>query len=110
LETDRGVRSRGRALRPPLRDLHRDVHGFAHRHGAGLEPLGERHTFEQFGDKKRRAIMTAEVVDREDVRMIQCRDRARSLLKAVQAFRIVGPDTGSALTATSRPRRVSWAR
>jgi len=67
-------------------------------------------TFEQFGDDVRRVLVSADVVDRQDVRMVESRSRARFLLEAFEPVGVLGEISGQILIATSRSSRVSHAR
>ena len=93
-----------------VRDLHRVSFDEAlrtrrSRPAVAAQPLAQRLALEQLRDDVRRAVVRADVVDREDVRMIQRRGRARLLLEARQTLGIGGERGGSTLMATSRPRR-----
>jgi hypothetical protein len=70
----------------PVRDLDRVLDRFANRKTGNR--LAQRLAFEQFGHDVRRALMSADVVDRENVRMVERRRGARFLLEARQALDI----------------------
>ncbi len=57
--------------------------------GAG-HPFAEVLTLQELRDDVRRAVVLAEVVDRENARVIQGRGGARLLLEAAQPVRIIG--------------------
>ena len=50
--------------------------------------LAQALAFKQLGDDVRRAVMGADVEEREDVGMVECRRGARLLFKTAQAFRV----------------------
>ena len=56
-------------------DLDADLDRLARRHGAGCETLSKRFSFEQLRDRIRGAVVGADVVNRQDVRMRQRGDR-----------------------------------
>ena len=58
-----------------VRDLDADLDRLARRHGATFQPLAKRFTFEQLGDGVGRALVKPDVVNGQDVRMRQRRDR-----------------------------------
>jgi len=93
-----------------MRNLDRVVHCFTMGDGTAIQDLAEAFPFEEFGDQKRSAVMLADVVEGEDVRMAQSGDGPGFLLEPAEALRIGGKDVGRTLTATSRPRRASRAR
>ena len=68
----------------PFGDLARVVDRFARRQRAALQTAAERFPFEQFRDDVGRAGVDADVVDRQDVRVIELTGRARFLLEAMQ--------------------------
>ena len=70
--------------REPARDLGRVVEHLAYRDPASGQPLAQRLAFEELRDDVRRAVVFAEVVDREDAGMVQRRRRARLLLEPAQ--------------------------
>jgi hypothetical protein len=67
-------------------------------------------SFKKFADQKRRTVVRANVMDSQDVRMVQRRNRARFLFETPQPVGIIRQPSGSTLIATSRPSRVSRAR
>jgi hypothetical protein len=71
----------------PARDLQRPVDGLLLRHGRGVEPAAQRLALEQLGHGVGDAVVPAEVVDREDVRM---RERGDGLGLALEARERVG--------------------
>jgi hypothetical protein len=71
-------------------DLGRKVERRAHREGAARQPGAQRLPVEQLRHDVGGAIEDADVVDREDVRMIQRGCGARFLLEALQPARIGG--------------------
>ena len=54
----------------------------AWREGSAGQPGAQRLPFEQFRDDVRRSVMSADVVDRQDVGVVQGSGGARFLLKA----------------------------
>ena len=62
-------------------------------HRAATHGVKQRLSLEEFGDDIRHAIVPADVVHREDVRVIQCRGCARFLLESREAIR-VGDERG----------------
>ena len=69
----------------PPRDLDRVVERLAQRQRAARHALAQRLAFEQLGDHVRRAVVRADVVDGEDVRVVERAGGARLLLEAPQA-------------------------
>ena len=67
-----------------VRDLHGVVERLAHRQGAAAQALAQRLAFEQLRDDVGRAVVHADVVHREDVRVIQRRGGSRFLLEALK--------------------------
>jgi hypothetical protein len=63
------------------RDLERVVRSLAHRQ-RGREPLAKGHAVEQREDQVGRVLVRADIVDRDDVRMIERADGACLLLEA----------------------------
>ena len=92
--------------REPARDGDGIVDRLAHRQRPGRQPLPERLPFEQLRDDERRASFGADVVDREDVRMVQRRGGACFLLEAVQRSGSAEKDDGQHLDrdVASEPR------
>jgi hypothetical protein len=58
--------------------------------GTASQDLAEAFPFEEFGDQKRSAVMLADVVEGEDVRMAQSGDGPGFLLEPAEALRIGG--------------------
>jgi hypothetical protein len=71
-----------------LRDLHAVLDGFALRQRAAFHNGAQALAFEQLGNEKGRAILLADVKNREDIGVIQRGDRAGFQLKTMQAIRI----------------------
>ncbi|MCG3159451.1 MAG: hypothetical protein JMDDDDMK_00440 [Acidobacteria bacterium] len=71
-------------------DLLRVVNRATHRQRALIELRAQFLAFQQFGDEERQALVRADVVNRQDVRVVQCRGRARLLLEAAQAVGVFG--------------------
>ena len=91
-----------------MRDLNGVLDRLASGQRAGIETLTQRGAFEQLRDDVGRALMLTDIVDRQNVRMIQRRRRARLSLEPLEVVRDrPGSPTGSTLIATSRPRRES---
>jgi len=93
-----------------MRNLDRVVHCFTMGDGTAIQDLAEAFPFEEFGDQKRSAVMLADVVEGEDVRMAQSGDGPGFLLGPAEALRIGGKRRREDLDWTSRPRRASRAR
>ena len=66
------------------RHLRRDLERFAHRNRALLHALAQRLAFEQLHHQERAAVVRADVVNRQNVRVIERADRARFLLESPQ--------------------------
>ena len=97
--------------REALRDLQRVADRPARREGPAGEPLAQRLAFEQLRDDVGRAVVRADVVDRQDVRVVQRRRRLRLLLESARGARgRRRTPPGRTLIATSRSSRVSRAR
>ena len=73
-----------------MRNLDRVVHCFTMGDGTAIQDLAEAFPFEEFGDQKRSAVMLADVVEGEDVRMAQSGDGPGFLLEPAEALRIGG--------------------
>jgi hypothetical protein len=73
-----------------MRNLDRIVHCFTVGDGTASQELAEAFPFEEFGDQKRSAVMLADVVEGEDVRMAQSGDGPGFLLEPAEALRIGG--------------------
>src|SRR5262245_33961794 len=69
-------------------NLFRVLDCLARRQRSFCQTLSESLTLEQFRDDERRILVSADVEDRQDVRMIQCARRARFLFKSTEAIRI----------------------
>ena len=83
--------------REPERQLHRPLERLARRRRAALEPLAKRLPFEQLHDRMRDAAVGADVVERQDVGMVDGRDRARFALESRQRIRVAGERAAEAL-------------
>ena len=65
------------------RNLRRKIHGGADRQRSRrLQALPQRHSFQQFGNNVGRALMPADVVDGQNVRVVELGRGARLLLEA----------------------------
>ncbi len=93
-----------------FRDLQRVVDGLLLRNRAGVELPAQRLAFQKLHDGVGDAVLVAEVVDREDVRMRERRDRLRLSLEPRERLGIRRDARGSTLIATSRSSFVSRAR
>ena len=74
--------------RQPARYLNCVLENLADGQRSAADTLAERLPVEEFGNDVRRALMRADVVDREDVGMIERRGGARLLFEPRQAIRI----------------------
>jgi hypothetical protein len=74
--------------RHSVRDLNTELHTLVDGKRAGEETVSQRFTLDQFGDEIWRTIVTADVIDGDDVRVIEGSGSQRLLLEAPQAFRI----------------------
>ena len=83
--------------RESVRELQRILHGLAHRQGAQSEPRAQRLALEQLRDHVERAVGLAEIVNRQDVRMGQRRDRLGLALEAREGLRAPGELPGEDL-------------
>ena len=81
----RGMRGRKRR-----RGLDRDVEDLAKRQRAAREPLAQRLALDELRDEEPRAVVIADLVDGEDVRMIERRSGARFVQEAAHPLRIAG--------------------
>ena len=63
-------------------NLHRNLEGVVERQRALRQPVGQRLAFEILHDEKRRALLSADVVEGADVRMGELRDRAGFTIEA----------------------------
>jgi len=73
-----------------MRNLDRVVHCFTMGDGTASQDLAEAFPFEEFGGQKRSAVMLANVVEDQDVRMAQSGDGPGFLLEPAEALRIGG--------------------
>ena len=78
-------------------DLPRVLNRLAQGSAPSLELRAQLLAFQQFGDDERRAIVRADVVNGQDVRMIERRGRARFLLEAAQPVSVFGERGGQNL-------------
>jgi len=69
-------------------DLNGVVDGDGRRQGSSIHPLAKRFPVEQFGDNPRGLVIDADIVDRENIRVIQAAGRASFDLKPAPAVRI----------------------
>ena len=74
------------------------------------EALAQRLTFDEFSGDKPVTICFANLINRENVRMIECRSGARFLLKATQTFAILREVVARNFSETLRCSFVSSAR
>ena len=69
-----------------------DLHGVFDSLSSGqrtcAEPIAERFAFQQFRDYERRAVLLADVVNRQDVRVIERGGRLRLLRETAEAIRV----------------------
>ena len=70
-------------------DLDADVDDLVGLQGPGREPIPKRLSLHQLHDDERVALVLADVVDRADVRVIQCGGRARLELEPIHGVGIV---------------------
>ena len=96
--------------RQAARDLHADVDRLAHGQRAARQALAQRLAVEQFRDGVGQAVVRADVVDREDVRVRERGDGLRFALEAREPIGVAREPLGRTLMATSRLSRVSRAR
>ncbi|HEX4513253.1 MAG TPA: hypothetical protein VH054_06945, partial [Polyangiaceae bacterium] len=73
-------------------DLSRDGDGALGANGAVIEQIGERLALDVFHDEIGRALIDAEVDERDAVRMIETRRRPRFTLEAIDDARLVVQD------------------
>ena len=97
---------RGRKRR---RRLDRDVEDFAQRQRAAGDPFAQRFAFDELRHEESRAVVIADFVNGEDVRMIERRGGARFVQEAVHPLRIAGEFGRNTFSATDRPRVGSTA-
>ena len=93
-----------------IADLHRVLHGLARRQRPVSQPIGKSLTGQQLEDDVRRAIVRADVEDREDVGMVEGSRCPGLVLEAAELVRATAVVVARTLIATSRPRRGSRAR
>src|SRR5947209_11165892 len=79
------------------RDLSRILQGGLRADCASLQEITKGLTLEQFGNDKGRAVLGAKIVDADNIRMVQSREGARLLLKAVDAVGITDKTGGQNL-------------
>jgi hypothetical protein len=77
-----------------LRDLMRPVDRAADGEARLLQPLAQRRSFEQLHHRVRDAVLAAEIVNGEDVRMGERGDRSRLALETRQRLRLVRHHVG----------------
>ena len=89
-------------------DLHRQVE-----HGVELQlrrdALAKRLPLEQLHHDEGLAVVLFDVVNRADVRMVQCGGRARLAAEPIERLSVAGKSSGRNLSATNRPSRASSA-
>ena len=71
-----------------LSDFTRIAHGVVDRQGSAAQPVAQRLPFDVLDDEEVDAVVTADVVERADVRMIEAGDRASFLLEARMQARV----------------------
>src|SRR5262245_59167971 len=71
-------------------DLLGVLDGLARRQRKVIQPRAQYFAFEHFGDEVRRAFVIANVMDRQDVRMVERRGRSRLLLESAQSAKVLG--------------------
>ena len=81
----------------PSADLRRDIEQLAAGDRAPLDGGAERLALDQLGDDVRLSRRTADVVDRDDVRVVQRAGSARLLLETLTADRVAGNVRGQDL-------------
>ena len=69
-------------------DLDRVIERLRHRQRVTVQPLTKRRAVEQLCDDERRAIVDADLVDRDDIRVAQAACCARLALESADAIRI----------------------
>ena len=74
----------------PVADVDRDLQRQRRRQGPSRDPPGERFAFEVLEHQVIDAILTADVVQGADVRVVDLGDGARLALEALARFRVVG--------------------
>ena len=74
----------------PLGDLQSVFNDPALRQRARVHAIAQRFAFQKLRHQEVHAVLRADVVDRHQVGMIECAEDAGFLLKALQAFAIVG--------------------
>ena len=80
-----------------FRCLARELDGFRRGQGAALKPRAQRLALQQFADQVRRALVNADVVDGQDVRVVQLSRGARFLLEAVHTSGVAREGLGDQL-------------
>ena len=80
-----------------MRDLQRDVDGLPRRNRSAVDARAQRFTFQELADQERSAVGVADVVDRQQVRMIEHPGCARFLLEALHPLAIAHRDGGENL-------------
>ena len=71
-------------------DLHRVIESLSNRKSGAGHPFAKVPTLQKLRDDERRAVVLAEVGDRENARVIQGRGGTRLLLEAAQPVGIIG--------------------
>jgi len=81
----------------PPRGLERDLDRPLLREGPGFEPVAQRLSLEELRDGVRDALVEAEIVDREDVRVGERRDSLGFALESLPRVRVHGQSLGEDL-------------
>ena len=91
-------------------DLRGQVERLANRDRTAADEVAQQFALDQLGDDVGDAVLVAGIVESDDVGMSQSRGGAPFLLEAAAPVGALANSAGRILMATSRPRRVSWAR
>jgi hypothetical protein len=83
--------------REPLTDLDAVVDSLGNRHGPAVQPLAERLSLQQFEDGVVDAILGADIVQGEHVRVAEAGDDTCLLLETLQSVGIAPTATGQNL-------------
>ena len=94
----------------PRRELSCDLQCGGERQRSALESAPERLASQQLGDEERGPVVSADVVEGDDVGVIQCAGEPGLALEALEQRRVGAQRLQAIFSATSRPSRVSRAR